>query len=99
MRGARARDDTASPASGGLTPREREVAALIGRGLSNGEIADALFLGKRTIETHISSIYRKLGATSRTEIALWIVETGLAEGALADSSADVAPTTRSNASA
>ncbi len=96
---SRARGDTASSASGGLTPREREVATLIGRGLSNGEIADALYVGKRTIETHISGIYRKLGYTSRTEIALWIVETGLPEGELADSSADVAPTTRSNASA
>lgn len=63
-----------APSDGGLTPREREVAALIGRGLSNGEIADALFVGKRTIETHIGSIYGKLGYTARTQIALWAVE-------------------------
>jgi DNA-binding NarL/FixJ family response regulator len=61
-----------------LTPREREVAALIGRGLSNGEIADALFVGKRAIETHIGSIYGKLGYTARTQIALWAAEALLA---------------------
>jgi DNA-binding CsgD family transcriptional regulator len=85
-----ARRATAPTGSGALTPREREVAALIGRGLSNGGIADALFVGKRTIETHISSIYRKLGYTSRTEIALWAVETGLPEGVLAGSRDNVA---------
>lgn len=85
-----------APPPGGLTPREREVAALIGRGLSNGEIAAALFVGKRTIETHIGSIYGKLGYTSRTQIALWAVETGLPAGELTGPTSDVAPAPRPN---
>jgi DNA-binding CsgD family transcriptional regulator len=89
------RRDTAPPA-GGLTPREREVAALIGRGLSNGEIAAALFVSKRTIETHIGSIYGKLGYTARTQIARWAVETGLLAGEIASSGANVDPASRPN---
>lgn len=54
---------------GDLTAREREVAALIARGRSNGEIAAALVLGKRTIETHVANIFTKLGVNSRREIA------------------------------
>ena len=92
-----ARRDTAPPASGGLTPREREVAALIGRGLSNGEIAAALFVSKRTIETHIGSIYGKLGYTSRTQIALWAEKTVLSAGEHASSNANVAPAPRPSA--
>ena len=62
---------------GGLTEREREVAALIAQGKSNQEIADGLIVSKRTIETHIGNIMFKLGCTSRTQIAVWAVETGL----------------------
>jgi DNA-binding NarL/FixJ family response regulator len=63
----------------GLTPREREVAALIARGKSNGEIAEALVLGKRTIETHVANIFTKLGIDSRREIAAWAANNGLTE--------------------
>ncbi len=62
---------------GGLTAREREVAILIAQGQSNQTIADVLVVTKRTIETHISNIMFKLGCTSRTQIAVWAVETGL----------------------
>jgi DNA-binding CsgD family transcriptional regulator len=55
----------------GLTAREREVATLIAQGRSNREIADALVLGERTVETHVSNILSKLGATSRREITTW----------------------------
>jgi predicted ATPase/DNA-binding CsgD family transcriptional regulator/tetratricopeptide (TPR) repeat protein len=55
----------------GLSPREREVAALIGRGLSNGEIAETLVLSKRTVENHISSIFSKLGVSSRAQVVRW----------------------------
>lgn len=62
---------------GGLTPREREVAGLVARGLSNREIADALVLGERTVETHVGHILAKLGFGSRAQIAAWAVEAGL----------------------
>lgn len=63
---------------GGLTTRERQVAALIAQGQSNREIAEHLVLGERTIESHVSNILGKLGVASRTEIATWAVRQGLA---------------------
>ena len=65
-------------AFGGLTPRECEVAILIARGESNQAIADALVVTRRTVETHIGNIMFKLGSHSRTQIAVWAVESGLA---------------------
>jgi ATP/maltotriose-dependent transcriptional regulator MalT len=56
---------------GGLTEREREVAALIGQGKSNAEIAEPLVVSKRTVETYVSNMLSKLGFTSRSQIALW----------------------------
>ena len=67
----------AKQAHGGLTRREREVAALVAEGKSNREIAETLVLGIRTVEGHVSNILGKLGFTSRTEIALWAMEIGL----------------------
>jgi DNA-binding CsgD family transcriptional regulator len=67
---------------GGLTERERAVAALIAQGKSNREIADSLVVAPRTIETHISSILSKLGFTSRTQIAVWATEKGLSNDAI-----------------
>ncbi|HEX6145795.1 MAG TPA: AAA family ATPase [Acidimicrobiia bacterium] len=48
-----------------LTGRQAEVLSLMGEGLSNGEIADRLFLSKKTVEHHVSAILAKLGATTR----------------------------------
>ena len=62
---------------GGLTQREREVAALIARGKTNREIADALVLGERTVQTHVGHILDKLGFSSRTQIAVWATDRGL----------------------
>lgn len=56
---------------GGLTAREREVAALIARGHSNREIAATLSVSERTIETHVSNALTKLGFTTRAQIASW----------------------------
>ncbi len=56
-----------------LTPREREVLKLIARGLSNGEIASALFISQHTVKNHVSNIYRKLGEHDRTRVALFAV--------------------------
>ena len=64
-------------AYGGLTAREREIAALIAQEKFNREIADVLVLSERTIETHVSNIMFKLGFTSRKQIATWAIERGL----------------------
>jgi len=52
----------------GITPREAEVLDLIARGLSNKDIAAALNLSPRTVEKHVESLLRKVGARSRTEL-------------------------------
>jgi DNA-binding CsgD family transcriptional regulator len=52
-----------------LTPAEREVVRLVAEGLTNGQIAERLFVSKRTVETHIWRGYAKLGAGSRVELA------------------------------
>ena len=57
-----------------LTAREREVAAMIAKGMSNRQIAQELYLSERTIEHHVSKILRKLELSSRTEIASWATE-------------------------
>jgi DNA-binding CsgD family transcriptional regulator/Tfp pilus assembly protein PilF len=62
---------------GGLTAREREVAALVAQGKSNREIATCLVLSERTTEVHVSNILGKLGFTTRAQIAAWSVEKGL----------------------
>ena len=62
---------------GGLTGREREVAALVAQGMSNHDIAVTLVLSERTVDTHVGNILSKLGFSSRTQIATWAVEKGL----------------------
>jgi DNA-binding NarL/FixJ family response regulator len=62
---------------GGLTEREREVAALVAQGKSNQEMAEALVLSEHTIATHVGNILNKLGFDSRTQIAAWAIEKGL----------------------
>jgi DNA-binding CsgD family transcriptional regulator len=53
----------------GLTAAERRVAALVSEGQTNREVAAALFLGERTVASHLTHIYAKLGVRSRTELA------------------------------
>jgi len=53
----------------GLTAAERRVAALVAEGRTNREVASALFLGERTVASHLTHIYAKLGVRSRTELA------------------------------
>jgi predicted ATPase/DNA-binding NarL/FixJ family response regulator len=60
-----------------LTPREREVAALIVQGKSNGEIAAELVVSKRTVEKHVANILSKLWFINRAQIVRWGIETGL----------------------
>jgi class 3 adenylate cyclase/DNA-binding CsgD family transcriptional regulator len=57
-----------------LTAREREVVALLARGLSNQQIAAALVISERTADGHVSNILGKLGLASRTQVAVWAVE-------------------------
>ena len=60
-----------------LTRREREVAEMIVSGLNNREIAEALVIAEGTAERHVSNILRKLGFSSRTQIAVWATGQGL----------------------
>lgn len=62
-----------------LTPREREVLAGLGRGLSNRSLAEELFITEKTIKTHVSSILMKLGLADRVQAALFAVRVGLAD--------------------
>ncbi len=65
------------PTSGAeLTPHELHVAALVQRGMTNKEAAAALFVTPKTIEYHLSSLYRKLGIRSRTQLALLLERGG-----------------------
>jgi DNA-binding NarL/FixJ family response regulator len=83
-----ARDDEDGAASGGrarvddaelaqLTPREREVLALVGRGLSNAEIAERLVLSPLTAKTHVARLFAKLSARDRSQWVVIAYETGL----------------------
>jgi DNA-binding NarL/FixJ family response regulator len=62
-----------------LTPREREVAALLTGGLSNSELARRLYISPKTASVHVSNILTKLGMSSRAEIAAWAVREGLGQ--------------------
>jgi DNA-binding NarL/FixJ family response regulator len=75
--GAAAADDGLAEKAKRLTGREREVASLVAVGLGNREIAERLFLSKRTVDSHIEHIFTKLGFSSRTQLASWVLEQGV----------------------
>ena len=60
-----------------LTPREREVLTLVGRGMSNAELAAALFLSEATVKTHVARIFAKLALRDRAQAVVVAYETGL----------------------
>ncbi|WP_181019776.1 LuxR C-terminal-related transcriptional regulator [Nonomuraea typhae] len=62
---------------GTLTEREREIAGLIARGLSNRKLAEELVISPATVARHVSNILAKLGFTSRTQVATWAIEHGM----------------------
>jgi DNA-binding CsgD family transcriptional regulator len=68
-RGPRSKHRQARSGWDSLTPAETKIAALVGEGLSNPEIAGRLLLSRRTVATHVSHILKKLGVHSRADIA------------------------------
>jgi non-specific serine/threonine protein kinase len=58
--------------AGPLSPRELEVARLVADGASNSETAARLFISERTVESHVASIFNKLGLDSRVQVARWV---------------------------
>ncbi|HEV2591037.1 MAG TPA: response regulator transcription factor, partial [Gaiellaceae bacterium] len=63
--------------SAGLTEREVEIVKAVSRGLSNKAIAAELWITVQTVKFHLTSVYRKLGISNRTEAASWALRTGL----------------------
>jgi DNA-binding NarL/FixJ family response regulator len=61
-------------ATRGLTDREREIVRLIANGASNPEIAQRLFLSRKTVERHVSNLLKKVGARNRAELAARVAE-------------------------
>jgi DNA-binding CsgD family transcriptional regulator len=57
---------------GGLTRREREIAALVAEGLTNAQIARQLVISSRTVDSHVTNMYTKLGISSRVQLATWL---------------------------
>jgi non-specific serine/threonine protein kinase len=77
---------TAAPTAAAalLSPREREVAVLVARGLSNPQIAEDLVISVHTAQRHVENILGKLGFSSRTQVAAWAVGQGLVGAPSAD---------------
>ena len=60
-----------------LTDRERQVLRLVARGLANKQIARHLGIAERTVKAHLTSAFQRIGATDRTQAALWAARHGL----------------------
>ena len=70
--GSRAHDD-----AGGLTPREREIASLVGQGYKYREIAEMLSISEQTVKNHLRNMFHKLGVSDRLQLALYAIHHNL----------------------
>jgi len=68
---------TTSTAAADLTPREREVLALVRQGLANKQIARRLAISERTVKAHLTSTFQRIGVVDRTQAALWAERNGV----------------------
>jgi len=68
---------TTSTAAADLTPREREVLALVRHGLANKQIARRLEISERTVKAHLTSTFQRIGVVDRTQAALWAERNGI----------------------
>jgi DNA-binding CsgD family transcriptional regulator len=59
-----------------LTDSERRVVDLVGEGLTYREIGERLFISRRTVETHVARVFRKLDVSSRAELAAFLIASG-----------------------
>ncbi|HEX5194572.1 MAG TPA: response regulator transcription factor [Solirubrobacteraceae bacterium] len=74
-----------------LTPREREVLTLVGRGLSNAEIAERLVVSPLTAKTHVARLFAKLEARDRAQLVVIAYESGVVVAGAADGSRSDTP--------
>ncbi|MCX5210420.1 response regulator transcription factor [Kitasatospora sp. NBC_00240] len=77
LAGSRAAPGRAPRSLGGVTDREREVLTLVGRGRSNSEIAEDLFISVATAKSHVARLLSKLGARDRVQLVITAYEAGL----------------------
>jgi DNA-binding NarL/FixJ family response regulator len=68
---------TTAPPGDSLSERERRVLAMVAEGLPNKLIARRMSISEKTVKAHLTSVFRQIGVTDRTQAALWAVENGL----------------------
>jgi two-component system nitrate/nitrite response regulator NarL len=71
------RTGSGAPAGPVLSPREREIVLCLARGASNKEIARDLDVAESTVKIHVQHILRKLNLSSRVQVAVWAIESGI----------------------